>query len=214
MNRLILFACLILGYITTFAQTKNDSTINRLPDNTELLNVESPKDHSPTRAALLSMAFPGLGQIYNASSYKLGKKEKKIKKILRYGKLPILYGLGGLFVTNIVLSHREYILYQSTLYNRQKPNYGGVDDFTNLLTDEELRNRKDSFKAFRDDNIIYLILLYTANVLDANVEAHLIDFKISESLIMTAQPTLIMSTGAFASNSNTALGVSLKFNIK
>jgi hypothetical protein len=178
-----------------------------------MLNVESPKNHSPTRAALLSMAFPGLGQIYNASSYKLGKKERKIKKVLRYGKLPIIYGLGGFLIYNITVSNTEYIRYQSTLYNRQKPNYGGIDEFTNLLTDEELRNRKDSFKAFRDDNIIYLILLYTANILDANVEAHLIDFKISESLIMTAQPTLI-STNALATQSNTTLGISLKLNIK
>lgn len=204
-----IFVCF---FLTGFGQVQKDSTENLSSKNDNLLSVESPKDHSPTRAAMLSMALPGLGQIYNASSYKLGENHSKLKKVLRYGKLPIIYGVGGLFVYNIVGNHQLYTKYQKALYNRQRPNYIGIDEYTGKLTNDDLKVRKDSRKADRDNFIIYLILLYTANVLDASVEAHLIDFKISESLIMSYEPTIISSS--FLNKQENAIGISLKLHIK
>lgn len=215
MHKFLISFILSCFFLTTgFGQVKKDSTNteNLSSKNDNLLSVESPKDHSPTRAAMLSMALPGLGQIYNASSYQLGENHSKFKKVLRYGKLPIIYGVGGLFVYNIVGNHRLYSKYQKTLYNRQRPNYIGEDEYTGILTDDDLKIRKDNRKANRDNFIIYLILLYTANVLDASVEAHLIDFKISESLIMTYEPTIISSS--FLNKQENAIGISLKLHIK
>lgn len=210
MNKFLISCLILFCSFFSFGQVKKDST-NKIPDNTNLLNVETPTNHSPTRAAMLSMALPGLGQIYNASSYKL-ENQSTLKKVIRYGKVPIIYGLGGFFVYNVVQSNDLYSSYQTALYNRQRPNYSGVDEFTGRLTDEELRLRKDAQKKFRDNNIIYLLLLYTANVLDASVEAHLIDFKISENLIMSYRPTVIST--AMLNQRENAIGISLKLHIK
>ncbi len=213
MRQSILFISFLISFL--FAQAQNDSlsvdttTIeSRLPKQTTLMNVESPKNHSPVRASLLSMALPGLGQIYNASAYRVGN-EKRYKKVLRYSKVPLIYGAGAFFVYNIVYHHNLYSSYQEALYNRQTPNYSGVDQYTGILTDDGLRTRKNNRKLDRDNNIIYLLLLYTANILDANVGAHLIDFKISESLIMSYRPTVIPTMG---NRSN--IGLALNFQIR
>ena len=210
MYKILFYLFFMVFSVLGFSQIKKDSVITPpLPKDNNLLNVSSPKDHSPTRAAMLSMALPGLGQIYNANAY---ESESTFKNILRYGKVPIIYGLGGFFVYNVVQRNQLYTSYQQTLYDRQRPNYSGTDEFTGRLTDDDLRTRKDQSKKFRDNNIIYLVILYTATILDASVEAHLIDFKISESLIMTCEPTIINTSFAYERQNN--IGIALKLHIK
>lgn len=57
-------------------------------------------------------------------------------------------------------------------------------------------------------NIVYALLLYTANILDAAVDAHLMDFEVGEQYIMSLEPTFLPT----ASLSNSiGLSLSLKF---
>lgn len=159
------------------------------------------KTHSPKKATLYSAVIPGLGQAYNK----------------KYWKLPIIYGLGGLLVYNISSSNSSYKIYLDALNQRQELDATNLangtqiadsDEFVNIYSDTQLQTRKGFYKKKRDMNIVYALLLYTANILDAAVDAHLMDFEVGEQYIMSLEPTFLPT----ASLSNSiGLSLSLKF---
>ena len=138
----------------------------------------------PTRALWLSTIFPGLGQIYNRS----------------YWKLPIVYGglMGCAFA--ITWNNRLYNDYRqayrdiitdevlSTDPNRSynailaKNGYtiermGGREQYTATL-----QNRQNVFHRYRDISIVVAFAVYTLSIIDAFVDARLFDFDISPDL--------------------------------
>ena len=82
-------------------------------------------------------------------------------------------------------------------------------DFGSQYSDSQLRTRKDFYKRKRDINFIYALLLYSANIIDAAVDAHLIDFKVGEQYIMSLEPTFFPSASVSSS-----IGLSLTVNIR
>ena len=159
------------------------------------------KTHSPKKATLYSALIPGLGQAYNK----------------KYWKLPIIYGLGGLLVYNISSSNSSYKIYLDALNQRQELDATNLangtqiadsDEFVNIYSDTQLQTRKGFYKKKRDMNIVYALLLYTANILDAAVDAHLMNFEVGEQYIMSLEPTFLPT----ASLSNSiGLSLSIKF---
>ena len=63
----------------------------------------------------------------------------------------------------------------------------------------------DQYLSFRDLSIIAVGLVYIFQVADAGVEAHFVDFDVSEDLSFSIDPTMI--------NYNTA-GLSMKLNFR
>lgn len=190
---LIISAFLLFFNSILFAQVDTSKVVEKQKKETVVK-----KKHSPTKATLYSVALPGLGQIYNK----------------KYWKLPIIYGLGGFFVYNISSSHSQYTSFRDALNTRQEafaldPTSINTDEYANLLSDSELRTRKDFYKKKRDMNVIYSLLLYTANILDAAVDAHLMHFNVGEQYIMSLEPTILPSTSL--SNS---IGLSLTLNLR
>ena len=163
--------------------------------------LKKDNNHSPTKATLYSAVIPGLGQAYNR----------------KYWKLPIIYGLGGLLVYNISTSNSNYKTYLGALNQRQELDASNLangteitdsDQYVNIYSDSQLQTRKDFYKKKRDMNIVYALLLYTANILDAAVDAHLMDFEVGEKYIMSLEPTFLPT--ASVSNS-IGLSLSVKF---
>lgn len=132
-------------------------------------------------ATLLSAAIPGAGQVYN----------KKIWKV------PIIYGLGGYLVWNINDKNQDYQTYQQSLVHLQEKadlGYSNTpyllgDDTTSIIT--TVREEKNELRKKRDRSIIYLILVYGLNIVDANVDAHLKGFEVSPGMIMTLRTDII-----------------------
>jgi len=125
----------------------------------------------PGRATLFSTFLPGLGQVYNG----------------KYWKVPIIYSvfLGVFF--NASENNFKYKLYKEQ-YRRAidplleiDPNYVGYTEAT-------LLQRKDYYKRNRDFMIILGGLAYLLNILDANVDAHLMDYDINQDLSLKMQP--------------------------
>lgn len=150
------------------------------------------KKHSPTKATLYSTFLPGLGQVYNK----------------KYWKVPIIYGLGAFFVYNITTSHHQYTDYRDALNTRQDSTLTPTK-YVGVYSDSQLRTRKDFYKRKRDINFIYALLLYSANIIDATVDAHLINFNVGEQYIMSLEPTFFPSASISSS-----IGLSLTVNIK
>lgn len=158
---------------------------------------------SPQKAAMLSALCPGLGQIYNKKGW--------------YYKLPIIYGVGGWLIWDASVNTKHYNdfkdAYRAKIDNDPTTEdiYDGKHPGKPLLTKESLKNYVDKYKYKREKSFLYLTLLYAANILEANVTAHLFDYDISEDLSMRIEPTIIPDyTNSFASN-NIGIKCSFRF---
>jgi hypothetical protein len=127
--------------------------------------VDSLPGEGPTKstgtAMLLSAIFPGAGQFYNES----------------YWKVPIIVGLGGYFVVEFLDNNKLYLDYRDQ-YEESLDTTPGGD--TQLLTYREFyRDQRDMFAW-------YFIILYAVNILDAYVDASLFDFDVGGDLASSA----------------------------
>ncbi len=149
--------------------------------------VQNIKD--PRVATLLAAVFPGAGQVYNEKVW----------------KVPILYG--GI-ITNIYFAefnNRRYQLFREALFafDRQDPNL----QFPNLNRDALVRN-VNYWRRNRDMVYILFVAIYALNIVDAQVDAHLSGFDVSEDLTLKFEPTFETLT---AGGSFFGMSIKLKF---
>ncbi|HBH49905.1 MAG TPA: hypothetical protein DDX98_14765 [Bacteroidales bacterium] len=133
------------------------------------------RNHSPRLATISSAIVPGLGQVYNQ----------------KYWKVPLIWG-GGLALYT-------YYNYNNNYYHRFKlANEQYSDGGQDAITDPEIRDLeqstitqyKDYYRRHRDRAIIFMGLLYVANIIDAMVDAHMLDYDISQDLSLHWHPTI------------------------
>lgn len=138
------------------------------------------KAHNPKKAAIRSAIVPGLGQIYNK----------------KYWKLPIIYGaLGtctGIFFYNLG-NYKDTRFAYRVKYNMR---VNGTDSalFSQIksklkpLDEESLRYYRNQFRRDIDYSVLFFILLWGLNVVDATVDAHLKSFDVSPDLSLQFKP--------------------------
>ena len=126
---------------------------------------------SPKRAALLSL-LPGAGQIYN--------------KKLAYVKAPIIYagfiGVGWWARDN----QRTYERYRDAY----ELSVNGEPHIYGITPSEDLKRARDDFDKFRQRTYITLGVIYMAQIIEAYVSAHLIDFDIDDDLSVKIGSTI------------------------
>lgn len=113
---------------------------------------------SPWKAVALSAVLPGAGQFYNES----------------YWKIPVIAGLGGYFVYEWIQNNNQYLDYKELYQNSQTPQ--------NPSGNLQLQSLREFYRDQRDNFIIYSLILYVVNLLDAYVDAQLFDFDVSDSI--------------------------------
>lgn len=139
--------------------------------------------HNPRSATLMSTLLPGSGQIYNK----------------KYWKVPLIYGGFGTLIYFAQLNHKYFLKYKE-LYNKKiasQANQGAGDPLP-LISAEAILNEREYWRRNRDLNYIGIGLLYVLNVIDANVDAHLAEYDISDDLSMHITPTIM----PYATNHN------------
>lgn len=139
-----------------------------------------------SRAVWLAAVFPGGGQIYNR----------------KYWKLPIIYG--GLMACTYALSwNNKYYKDYSQAYldlmdsdasttsylNFLAPNYDITGKETWLKT--VFKNKKDSYRRYRDLSIFAFIGVYLVSIIDAYVDAELSNFDITPDIGLQVNPAVI-----------------------
>jgi len=152
--------------------------------------------HSPNKATFYSAILPGLGQIYNH----------------KYWKVPLIYG--GIGSLMYYTSHNNY------WYNKFKDAYNLQVRIENGETElvpeprfedwsaDMLKRQKDTWRRYRDLCIIGIGVFYVAQILDANVDANLFTYDMSEDLSMQIEPVLIPNeVYSYTSNSSNTLGL-------
>lgn len=158
--------------------------------------VDTARVHSVKKATIFSAVVPGAGQIYNHIAMPKGKKKA-------YWKVPLIYaGLGA--TTYFALKNNseqraikeEYRFRQDNSFSND-PNYFNYD-FQGL---ETLYNQKVTR---RDLFFIGLGFVYLLQVADAAVEAHFVNFDVSDDLSMSFRP-------AFLPSNHVGMTLALKF---
>ncbi len=131
--------------------------------------------HIPRKAALFSAALPGLGQIYNG----------------KYWKLPIIYGGFATLGYFVVLLDDKYQVYRRALVAVQNnaPEENPLRLLSNGSNADRLQGAVQDSRRNRDFTIILIAGLYGLQIMDAIVDAHLIEFDINENLSLQWHPS-------------------------
>lgn len=147
--------------------------VDKLISNDIPVSYSQPKK-IPGRAGLFSAILPGLGQAYNGS----------------YFKIPIIYSLfAGMYFLFEENNTRFKLFREAYRIFDDEGRVPGIN-YTYITSKEELRTYKDYYKRNRDLNIIIATGIYLLNILDASVDAHLMDYDISEDLSLKINPEI------------------------
>jgi hypothetical protein len=163
----------------------------------ETLAKKPTKDHSPTKASIYSAVLPGLGQAYNK----------------KYWKIPIIYAGFGVMIYFIVTNTQEYKLYKEAyVYTANNDSVPTDNPYVGKYTLDQLEDGMNTYRKWRDISYIVTGLWYVLNVLDANVDAHLFTYDISDDLSLKWQPTVTLPPlQQFSSQPQTA-GIRITLN--
>jgi len=145
------------------------------------------------RASLMSAILPGLGQVYNR----------------KYWKVPVIYAaIGGIgyFARGL---NNEYQNYHNELLYRYA-NDQQVNTFPEYTTDN-LISLKNQAKKYRDMCFIGMGIFYVLNIIDANVDAHLKKFDVSDDLSLSIAPKTFY---CLQGPGNAGAGISLALHFK
>ncbi len=125
---------------------------------------------NPLQTALYSAVLPGLGQAHNK----------------QYWKIPIVWGAVGTGVGFVFYYNKRYREFRDGFLASLNDDPTGFPD---AYTTEILASAQDDQRRNRDFAIVITTLLYTMNILDALVSAHLMDIKKDKDLAIA--PVLI-----------------------
>lgn len=181
MQRIVIYIfCLLLVTITN--QLKAQSI--QQADTTVKTSTVVKKKHNPQLAAKRSAMIPGWGQIYNRE----------------YWKLPIVYGAISIPTVTFFYNNKLYKetkaaytarvaalpisqggLLDSTGYKQLQPLYQNVQIST-------IQSARNQYRRDRDYSILWFLVAWGLNVVDASVFGHLKNFDVSENLSMRVEP--------------------------
>jgi hypothetical protein len=154
----------------------------------------------PRRAAIYSAILPGLGQVYNR----------------KYWKVPLVYAAVGIPIYTF-FDNKQW--YNRTRYALAVANgtYSGSDwedslanvhsSLQTLVRDKQVNsitNYRNEFRKNMDYSILFTLLFWGLNIVDATVDAHLKGFNVNDNLSMQVRPVIL---------SNQTIGVSLVFRM-
>ena len=162
-------ALFFLSYQSTFSQVKKDSAVRvekKIPDTVKAFN--------PRLATIRSAMIPGWGQIYNK----------------KYWKLPLVYGaLGttaGIFFYNIKnynLLKKAYII-----ISNNPADVDLIDPQFRKLNLSSIKIYRNAFRQNVDYSVVFFIIFWGLNVMDATVDAQLKAFDVNDNLSLKFKP--------------------------
>jgi hypothetical protein len=165
-----------------------------------------PKKHfkaEPLKATMLAVALPGAGQIYNR----------------KYWKIPVVYAGFGLLFYSAGFNSRNYTTYMKA-YQDFTDVIPETDSYLEIIPAEpstydpvlypesydpskysyykdEMLRMVDYYKRYRDLSYIGIAAWYLISILDANVDASLFNFDVTDNLDITLAPALMPLPGGY-----------------
>jgi hypothetical protein len=173
----------LIGTVSLFAQAKEE-TVLVAKDTTKLEEIDP---LTPAKAAFYSAILPGLGQAYNK----------------KYWKIPLVYGAIGTSLYFYIDNNNKYRDYRNA-YKRRLEGYN--DDDYKFLDESRLIAGQKFYQRNRDLSALFVVGFYVLNIIDANVDAALIQFNVNERLSL--RPEIYPADVTFKPN------VGLTFNYR
>ncbi len=178
LNKKLFFGILCFISISfSSAQVENDSTSIGLDKETVLIDnafIEKKEIDPlrPSKAAFYSAILPGAGQFYNK----------------KYWKIPIVWGAIGTGVYFYIRNDKQFDRYRDA-YKRRLAGFTD-DEFSDangnpLISNDGLIRAQQQFRRNKEVSLLVTIGLYALNIIDANVDAHLLQFNVDESLSLS-----------------------------
>ncbi len=177
---LFLFA---LGNTSVFSQKKSDVPLIAK----DTLKSKDIDPLTPAKAAFYSAILPGLGQAYNK----------------KYWKIPIVYGAIGVSMYYYLDSNQKYNQYRDA-YKRRLEGY--TDDEFSYYDNDRLISAQKFYQRNRDLSALFVVGFYVLNIVDANVDAALIQFNVNDNL--TVRPDVYMNDVTSKAN----VGLTFNYN--
>ena len=195
-NKRLYTALFILFFVCSigFSQTETDSISTAIGNEVVIDTIiRKPLNIlAPSRAAFYSAVLPGLGQAYNK----------------KYWKIPSVYAAIGTGVYFYLDNDKVYKRYRNAYKSRLA---GHVDDEfygdgpTPKVSNEGLIRAQNTLRRNKELSLLITFGLYALNIIDANVDAHLLQYNLDENLAL--KPHFKYNEQENSSN----LGVTLNF---
>ena len=169
-------------------------------DTTRVRKEKKVRISNPTKATMLAAAFPGLGQIYNRKAW----------------KIPVVYAGFAAVGYSIYFNSSYHVKYfeayrdvtddipETQSYNFREFGVppeefdralgsGSFNPSTEDWVKTQLLNGVDYYRRYRDLSYVGVAVWYLITMLDANVDASLADYDVSENLKVTVEPVPIQT---------------------
>lgn len=124
---------------------------------------------APSRAAFYSAVVPGLGQAYNK----------------KYWKIPIIYAGMATGIYFYIQNDNDYDRFRDA-YKRRLAGFTDDEFFgpgpNPIISTDRLIDAQRTARRNKDVSIVVALAFYLVNIIDANVDAHLKQYNVSEDL--------------------------------
>lgn len=201
---IILFSILLFSVSVTLNAQEDDYKDTLRIEETSQIDTITKKEklRNPAVAVIFSALVPGLGQAYNK----------------KYWKIPLIYG-GGI----ALYTYFEFYNYQLYRFNTayEEAYYGkeiSDAEIASKFSDYTDADKTSALKVYRNKyykeaarGLIFLGLLYIANVIDAMVDAYLFSYDISDDLSLNLEPEIIPVNNMSYASSTCGVKLCLRF---
>ncbi len=185
-----------------------DSTTLDKPDTVRLTAKQEAQIRRivPKKATIRSLMLPGLGQAYNRQYYKipfiyagfgvmgyLFVKYSKLANEAATGYRLLLYGtkISGAYSVSLNSTSNPSIVGSVSIPAQyEKPDFVLIDGYQ-VRTTATAKNAYDTYRRYRDLNVILSVALWGINIVEANVAAHLKTFDLTDDISMRVEPNVL-----------------------
>jgi hypothetical protein len=182
-NVFIVLFIFLIGNAIVFSQEKT-ATVLSAKDTVKSNDIDP---LTPAKAAFYSAILPGLGQAYNK----------------KYWKIPIVYIAIGVPMYYYLDSNQKYNQYRDAYKRRLE---GFTDDEFSYLDESRLIAGQKFYQRNRDLSALFVVGFYVLNIIEANVDAALIQFNVNENL--SVRPNLYRNDVTYKTN----VGLTFNYN--
>lgn len=152
----------LLGNFSVWAQ-KQKSDVVHMKDSIKRKEINP---LAPAKAAFYSAVLPGLGQAYNK----------------KYWKIPLVYGGIGTGIYFYSRNNTKYHEFRNEYKKRLDGTSNPSDPLYGNLDNDRLIAGQRFYQRNRDMSILVIAGFYILNIVDANIDAHLMQFNVSDNL--------------------------------
>jgi len=192
----IIKAVLLVLMICSLKVSAQDTTLVITKDGI-LTDTTTVTTHSAHKATIYSLVLPGLGQAYNK----------------KYWKIPVIYAGFGYLGYSIKINRDEMLKFTAAyrFIANDEPGEPVNEYVLKYPNTSDLLRGRDFYRRKVELNIIYSVVWYILNLVDAAVDAHFFDYDVSDNLAIRLEPAIIPAQNNLLPHSN---GIRLCLTLK